>query len=101
MNFLNETLEKLQENGKTENDVLFVMCNGYFSFEKFKEISDFIYSDGYGSPEIPTNIMIVGYNWWLERGEYDGSEWWEFKTLPKRPNYENLNPIVEFQEIWE
>ena len=22
---------------------------------------------------------------WLERGEYDGSEWWEMKTLPNIP----------------
>lgn len=26
--------------------------------------------------------MVVGDDWWLERHEYDGSEWWEFKRLP-------------------
>ena len=23
-----------------------------------------------------------GSDWWLERGEYDGSEWWEFRREP-------------------
>jgi hypothetical protein len=27
--------------------------------------------------------MVIGSDWWLERHEYDGSEWWEFKSLPK------------------
>lgn len=22
---------------------------------------------------------------WLERHEYDGSEWWEYKTMPTEP----------------
>ena len=26
--------------------------------------------------------MLVGDGWWIERFEYDGSEWWEFKTIP-------------------
>lgn len=26
--------------------------------------------------------MLVGDGWWIERAEYDGSEWWEFKTIP-------------------
>ena len=31
--------------------------------------------------------VAVGDNWWLERAEYDGSEWWEFKTIPKEPRW--------------
>lgn len=31
--------------------------------------------------------MIVGDDWWMERHEYDGSEWWEFKELPKKPTF--------------
>ena len=85
---------------KTEKDILFVEYKGYFSFDKFKEIADFEYDDGYGGAEIP-DVRIVGSNWWLERGEYDGSEWWEFKTIPQKPNYENLNPSVNFREMWD
>lgn len=31
------------------------------------------------------SLKIVGDNWWLERHEYDGAEWFEFKTLPQKP----------------
>ena len=31
------------------------------------------------------DLLIVGDDWWLERHEYDGAEWWEFKTLPCEP----------------
>jgi hypothetical protein len=32
-------------------------------------------------------IIVVGKDWWLERHEYDGSEWWEFKTMPDKNKY--------------
>jgi len=42
---------------------------------------DFDYDSGYGGQE------LFGYIWyadgtWSERGEYDGSEWWEHMTRP-------------------
>jgi len=42
---------------------------------------NFNYDSGYGGQE------LFGYIWyedgtWSERGEYDGSEWWEHKTVP-------------------
>lgn len=35
--------------------------------------------------------LLYGYVWfddgtWLERGKYNGSEWWEHKACPKIPN---------------
>ena len=101
MNLLKETLEILEENNKTEKDVLFVEYKGYFDFERFKAIADFDYDDGYGGAEIP-NIGIVGDNWWLERREYDGSEWWEFKTIPKKSEFRNLDPAIHGdRSIWD
>ena len=38
---------------------------------------------GYGSAEIREDLVIVGKDWWLERDEYDGSEWWAFHTMPE------------------
>ena len=93
-NLLKETLEILADNNKIESDVLFCSYGGYFSFEKFKELANNIFYDsGYGGAEI-NRIVIVGDNWWLERGEYDGSEWWKFKTIPIKPNSEELNPVL-------
>jgi hypothetical protein len=42
---------------------------------------NFTYDSGYGGQN------LFGYIWytdgtWSERGEYDGSEWWEHKEVP-------------------
>ena len=44
---------------------------------------DFEYDAGYGGQ------FLFGYIWyadgtWSERGEYDGSEWWEYKKRPSK-----------------
>ena len=39
------------------------------------------YDEGYGSQELFGTIVFKD-NTWLERGEYDGSEWWERHELP-------------------
>jgi hypothetical protein len=89
MNLLKETLEVLSDNNKTQTDVLFVTDGKRFSsWKNFIKYADFDYDNGYGGNEISLHLKIVGHNWWLERGEYDGSEWWEFKTLPFKPKEE-------------
>jgi hypothetical protein len=93
MNLLNETREILTSNGKNESDVVWVgVGDRYhkrpamaFSWQEFAALSGFEYDDGFGGNEIAGSLKVVGDNWWLERGEYDGSEWWEFKTLPTMP----------------
>jgi hypothetical protein len=101
-NLLEETLEVLKKNGKSEIDVRWVGCrsqypahwftyyfNGIKTWEEFKEeAKDIWYDRGYGNQEIANGLVIVGDNWWMERHEYDGLEWWEFKTLPKKEDYE-------------
>lgn len=84
MNFKQETLEELKEYNLTWNDVEFIQTNNFCIKDKnkFLEQMDFDYDDGYGSEYIPTDLVIVGKDWWLERHTYDGSEWWEFKRLP-------------------
>jgi hypothetical protein len=39
------------------------------------------YDAGYGSQELGGFIVMKDGNW-FERGEYDGSEWWEYKAKP-------------------
>lgn len=95
MNLLLETQEILAAHSKTPAHVSFVMraAQHYenrpaisFSWAEFAALADFNYNSGYGGNEIEGSLKIVGADWWLERGEYDGSEWWEFKTMPKRPD---------------
>ena len=94
MNLARETLDILKECGKTIQDARWV---GYYDGDRNKRISvdEFFvaamrtnYDNGYGSAEIDTSLVVVGDDWWLERAEYDGSEWWEFKTMPKKDEYE-------------
>lgn len=85
-NLLEETLEKLKESDKKESEVEWVgTSTKWFSWDHFKKISDEEYDSSYGSEEVYPGLLIVGSNWWLERHEYDGSEWWEYKEIPKKP----------------
>ena len=85
MNLLEETLYRLSRNDKTWDDVMFVRCGlATFTPEQAKPMLDFEYDNGYGHQEVDDSLLIVGRDWWMERHEYDGSEWWEFKCMPKK-----------------
>jgi len=76
-NLLEETIEALANYEKTKNQS--------FSFVAFEKLAKKInYDAGYGGEQIATDLVVVGEGFWLERAEYDGSEWWEFKTFPKK-----------------
>ncbi len=103
MSFLQETIEKLKENGKSIKDLQFGTIKknqgysyfshsepydeeiAYFTIEDFVNNSDFQYDSGYGGNEIELSMKLIGKDFWLERHEYDGSEWWEYKELPTKP----------------
>lgn len=86
-NLKTETINRLVANDKTLEDIRWVGCRKYeISVELFLVLADQEYDAGYGGSEVADDLLVVGDDWWLERHEYDGSEWWEFKTLPKRPD---------------
>lgn len=84
-NLLEETIAVLGENGKTPADVLWVGDGKLaVSWSRFaKMIQGVVYDSGFGRAEICGGLLVVGNWWWLERKEYDGSERWDFKELPK------------------
>jgi len=86
MNLLKETVKILEENKKTLNDIVWFgnksMSAVDIDLSKFLNVE---YDAGYGGNEICSGLILVGKNFWLERGEYDGSEWWEFKKMPTKP----------------
>ena len=97
-NLLKETIEILEENDKTFDDVIGV-CGEEFqiSIEDFKRLANQEYDDGYGSQEVAEDLVIVGKDFWLERHEYDGSEWWEYKSnfeLSSLPLLILLSPLA-------
>lgn len=86
INLLKETKEMLNKNNKLEKDVLWVGNEeSSISWQEFVKISDIEYDNGLGSQNVASDLLVVGKEWWLERHEYDGSEWWEYKELPKKP----------------
>jgi len=47
------------------------------------------YGNGYGRQEL-FGIVVFKDSSWLERGEYDGAEWWEYKKTPTREEAEQI-----------
>ena len=95
-NLLNETVAALRDAGKLPKDVLWVGTKDvHTTWDNFKKVADVQYDDGFGSPKVAQDLIVVGEYWWLERHEYDGSEWWEFKSTPIRPTtMVKLNAVI-------
>ena len=55
--------------------------------EQFKKDMNFEYDSGYGTMELSGTIWLKDGTW-LTRGEYDGSEWWDYHFLPRTPERE-------------
>ena len=85
-NLLEETKEKLAVCHKTPKDVLWIGTKDgseAITWKEFAKIAAFEYGDMYGFTKIRSDLVVVGKGWWLERYEYDGEEWWEYKERPK------------------
>ena len=52
--------------------------------DKFLEELNFDYDSGYGGQELYGTLWFTDGTW-AERGEYDGSEWWERRSRPEIP----------------
>lgn len=91
INLLEETVNILKKNNLQLSDIEYILTyenDKYLNWaiEQFiKEANEINYDNGYGLHNISLNLKIVGKDWWLERSEYDGSEWWTFKTFPNKP----------------
>nr|UVX76143.1 MAG: hypothetical protein [Bacteriophage sp.] len=83
---LEETLKVLKDSGVRPEDVQYVLTSEvWMTWEEFANIAKKVhYDSGYGIQEIESSLKVVGIDWWLERAEYDGAEWWKFCTTPVR-----------------
>lgn len=92
MNLWEETKDVLEKNNKTFNDVIAVCCSDFrLDFKNFIEIAiKTNYDNGFGGQEIATDLILIGEDFWLERAEYDGSEWWEYKEKPEIPKEKKI-----------
>jgi hypothetical protein len=101
MNLLKETIEEIESNGKKVDDVLWCGSKDFYChWDEFKEIINIDYDCGFGGKEVAEDLIVVGEDWWLERHEYDGSEWWEFKSLPKKPDVFKSSFVVTDDRSW-
>lgn len=84
MNLLDETRENITKSGHAPSDIVLIgsLESGYrCSWDEFKVMADEDYDSGFGAAQVATDLKIVftdGQTMW--RGEYDGSEWWEFSV---------------------
>lgn len=88
-NFLEETIKDLESEGiNPEIEEVWVVDTNLkrkMSWSRFKQLANFEYDSGFGAEKINVYLQIQGKDWWMERHEYDGSEWWEFKRQPVLP----------------
>lgn len=94
-NLLTETIEAITGSGHTPEDVVFIGSEetGHrCTWAEFVELADFEYDSSFGAAHIATDLKIVfsdGSTMW--RGEYDGSEWWNYSEPFQVP--EKSHPI--------
>ena len=93
-NLLEETIQKIEDYGHTTNEVNFVTDGDvYCNWEDFaRNTKNYNYKAGFGTNEVNRNLKVVGLGWWLERNEYDGNGWWEYKSIPTAPS--------DYGEVW-
>jgi hypothetical protein len=53
-------------------------------YDEFVNSLDFEYDKGYGGQELFGTIWYKDGTW-SDRGEYDGSEWWNYQSCPSIP----------------
>ena len=108
MNFLEETKEAIKDSGHNFEDVMFIgSSNGEYrmSWEKFVTKANFNYDDGYGAAAIATDLIIYFKDCtYIERGEYDGSEWWSYnvpKVFNVNDKYKDFNILGDDRYMWK
>lgn len=71
----------VKHGGKT-----YLLRQGYATQDRinFLDKLDFEYNSGYGSQNLFGTVWLKNGKW-LDRGEYDGSEWWELREMPAIP----------------
>lgn len=99
-NLKEETINYLADCGKTKGDILWIGCEDFqIPMEEFWEMADIEYDNGFGAAHVPSDLIIVGSNWWLNRWEYDGSEGWEYhQTIIMPLETRHINSL--FGEFW-
>lgn len=89
-NFLEETKESITQSGHRPEQITFIGSRdgeyGFTFWSDFEKLADFDYDSSYGGQHIASDLVVVFDDGsYLERGEYDGSEWWDYQKTPDVP----------------
>lgn len=97
INLWEETIEVIEDNRRTWDDVTHISgTNFQISKENYERVAkNTYYNSGFGSADVATDLVIYGAGFLMKRGEYDGSEWWEFVEFDPHPNL----PVVEINRL--
>lgn len=99
INLYEETLQKLRDHNKTFDNVI-AIANSYNNYnatkeeikkysyvydkEAFIKASKLInYDNGFGGDCVGMYLVIIGDDFYMDRTEYDGSIYWEYRTKPQ------------------
>lgn len=92
INALAEIAAALAENKKALTNIdylhIYIKEVEVTAVEELEKLSKIDYDSGYGQQNLYGAIVFKDKSW-LERGEYDGAEWWEYKTVPTKESIEN------------
>jgi hypothetical protein len=93
-----ETVKAIESFGHSIDDIDFAVISDNRDWDKEKKyvfssakefaenaerLLSFEYDSGYGSQEVG-GVIVFNDGTWMERREYDGSEWWESFKTPQR-----------------
>jgi len=85
-NLYTETVEAMKSIDKNPSDIGRIgSYDGDYecTWLEFMSLADFHYDSGYGGTKVATDLIILFRDGtWMERKEYDGSEWWSYVTPP-------------------
>jgi hypothetical protein len=88
INYLNIACARIMLwNDGTDARKVIVLKQGWTGpdWDRFLIQMNFEYDEGFGSQYIFGTIWLLDGTW-LSRGEYDGSEWWQYNKTPEIPN---------------
>jgi hypothetical protein len=66
------------------SDILLKENHTAVEYKSFIKSLYFEYMNGYGGQELFGTIWYLDGTW-SDRGEYDGSEWWQYNSCPEIP----------------
>ena len=88
MNLGSETVRALDKMGYTDEDIDWIGTREFrIPLTEFFDVAyNTDYNNSYGSAKIPCDLIIkMKDGAWYSRGEYDGSEWWQYNEVPDKP----------------